>query len=304
MLSAITPVNISSIDLNLLVVLHAVLETESVTLAAKRLHVTQSAVSNALARLRDLFHDPLVVRHSRGVTPTSRARALAPQLAALVRDVGGMLGGERFDAATTTREFTLACADYYGVVLLPRLIDRLRDQAPHATLRLVPLEALSTAGGLAHDIDVHVGMPHRVPPACLAQPMFDDRFVCLSRRAGRRSRGRFTVAEYVKAAHVRVQVLDNARDPIDLALAKLGHARTIALTVPHFSVVPLVVAETGLVATLSRRLAETYAPLLDLELRDPPVDLSRRAVQMIWHRRSDADEGARWFRRLVSDVAG
>jgi DNA-binding transcriptional LysR family regulator len=98
-------------------------------------------------------------------------------------------------------------------------------------------------------------------------------------------------------------VLDVGRDPIDAALAERGAKRHIVLTVPHFSVAPLVVAQTGLVATLSRRLAVSYARCLPVDVRETPIDLSERAVQMVWHQRSDADGGAKFFRDLIAAVA-
>jgi DNA-binding transcriptional LysR family regulator len=300
----ITVVNLSAIDLNLLVVLHAVLDERSATRAARRLGVTQSAVSNALARLRDLFSDPLVVRHARGLTPTPRAQALAPKLAVLLGELGAMIGSDAsFDARTSTREFTLACADYYGAVVLPPLIELVRARAPLARLRLVSLEQLVRGGGLADDVDVHVGRPPELLAGCTAQALFHEQFVCITRRGPRPSAKRMTLREYREAAHVRVQVLDNVRDPIDVALAKQGVIRNVALTVPHFSLAPLVVLRTGYVATLSARLAEVYASFLPLELRAPPLRMAAVPVQMVWHRRTDQDAGARFFRSLVVDAS-
>jgi DNA-binding transcriptional LysR family regulator len=294
--------NISSVDLNLLLVLHTVLTEKSATKAARKLHVTQSAVSNALARLRRELGDPLVVRHARGLSPTPRALAMQADLQRVVDGVSSILAEpQRFDPSTTTREFTIACADYYGVVLCPPLVSALRTRAPRATLRLLPLEKLAN-DGLATNIDVHVGMPPRVPSGCKSSALFMDRFVCLTRASGKRA-ARMSMKEFLAASHLRVQVLDNTRDTIDDLLAKKGHARNVVLTVPHFSLVPLVVARTGYVATLSRRLAETYADVLPLCLREPPFSLPARSAQMVWHERTDTDEGARFFRGLLREVA-
>ncbi len=305
MLVIITMPNLSAIDLNLLVVLHAVLIERNATRAAKRLGVTQSAVSNALARLRHLFGDPLLVRHARGLTPTPRAEALAPKLARVIGELGAMLGEVApVDATTTTRELTLACADYYGMVVLPPLVALLRERAPGARLRIVSLEELVAGGGLAHDVDVHVGRPPNVPAGCRVQSLFQEEFVCLTRRTSRRpTTSRMTLREYREAAHVRVRVLDTARDPIDVALQARGVVRNIALTVPHFSLAPLVVERTGYVATLSARLATLYASLLPLDVRPPPVKLGPRPVQMIWHERTDRDPGARFFRELIVETS-
>lgn len=157
-------VNISAVDLNLLHVLHAVLVEGSATRAAKRLHVTQSAVSNALARLRQTLGDPLLVRNSRGLSATPRARELEPELAAIMASVGRLLNPRAgFEPATTTREFTVACADYCTAILGAGLAALMHLHAPLATLRLVTLEQLQGAEGLASNIDLHLGMPPRVP---------------------------------------------------------------------------------------------------------------------------------------------
>jgi DNA-binding transcriptional LysR family regulator len=300
----ITVTNLSTVDLNLLVVLHAVLLERSATRAARRLGVTQSAVSNSLVRLRDLFGDALVVRHARGLTPTPRAEALAPKLALLLHELGLLVGGDApFDAATTTREFTLACADYYGMVVLPPLVEALRARAPHARLRLVTLEQLVSGGGLAQDVDVHVGRPPSIASGCRATALFDEKFVCITRRTARPQPARMSMREYRASTHVRVRVLDTVRDPIDVALQKRGVVRSIALTVPHFSLAPLVVLRTGYVATLSARLAHLYAGFLPLVVRWPPIKLAPRPVQMLWHQRTDRDPGARFFRQLVVETS-
>src|SRR5215510_8673173 len=124
MMEIIMSVNLSAIDLNLFLVLHAVLEERSATRAARRLHVTQSAVSNALSRLRELLHDPLVVRHSRGLAPTPHASTLRPLLARLVQDATSLFElPAGFEPAASRREFRIACADYCSVVILPRLFE-------------------------------------------------------------------------------------------------------------------------------------------------------------------------------------
>jgi DNA-binding transcriptional LysR family regulator len=297
-------VNISAIDLNLLHVLHAVLAEGSATRAAKRLHVTQSAVSNALARLRQALGDPLVVRSSRGLSATPRARELEPELSAIMASVGRLLNpGASFEAATTTREFTLACADYCTAILGPALAALMHVRAPRATLRLVTLEQLQGTEGLASNVDLHLGMPPRVPSGCRSLALFQDSFVCMVPKGGKRAAKRLSLPQYLQALHVRVSVLNSSRDAMDVALAKRGHARNIALTVPHFSVVPLIVERTGYIATLSRRLAETQARRFDVSLLEPPLQLGKRPTRMVWHERTDVDAGARFFRHLVQEAA-
>lgn len=304
MLELITVVNISAIDLNLLHVLHVVLAERSATRAAKRLHVTQSAVSNALGRLRQALGDPLVVRSSRGLSATPRALELEPELSAIMASVGRLLGpSARFDPASTTREFTLACADYCTAILGPALAELMHARAPLATLRLVTLEQLMGTEGLASTVDLHLGMPRSIPSGCRSEALFQDSFVCMLPKQRKGHAKRLRLQQYLQASHIRVSVLNSSRDPIDLTLAKRGYARKIVLTVPHFSVVPLMVERTGYVATLSRRLAEAQARVFAVTLLEPPLQLGKRPTRMVWHERNETDEGARFFRRLVQEAA-
>lgn len=296
--------NIEQLDLNLLRVLQCVLAERSATRAAKRLHVTQSAVSNALARLREAFGDPLVVRSARGLSPTPRGRELSPRLDALLGSLRELLSDDQaFDAATTTREFTLACADYCTAIVGPRLAELLRARAPGARLRFVPLEQLTDSQGLASNVDLHLGMPAKVPAGCSSAVLFEDRFVCLLPRRGKPWPKRLSLRRYLAAEHVRVSVLGSTGDAVDRLLQKRGLARNVVLTVPHFSVVPLIVERTGYVATLSLRLAQTQLRSFDVSYSEPPLSLGKRATRMIWHLRTDRDPGARFLRELVQRAA-
>jgi DNA-binding transcriptional LysR family regulator len=266
--------------------------------------VTQSAVSNALSRLRQIFGDPLVVRNARGLTPTPRAERLAPQLEELMRSLGAIVkDDERFDATTTERRFTLACADYCTAIFGARLAALLGQKAPRAELRLLPLEQTSFGEGLASDVDLHVGMPPTTPSGCHSATLFDDSFVCLiQKRPG--APKKLKMPEYLASRHVRVSVLGSTRDAIDRALEQRGHRRQIALTVPHFSVLPLIVERTGYVATVSRRLARAHAARFDVLLCEPPLSLGSRRARMVWHERTHRDPGARFFRQVVLEAAG
>jgi len=299
----ITAVNISQIDLNLLPVLEAVLSERSATGAARRLHVTQSAVSNSLARLRHALGDPLLVRNARGLVPTPRALALQPELMQIMRSLRTLISErEAFDPTTSTREFTLACADYCTTILGARLVELMRKRAPAARLRFVPLEQLAGPDGLSSHVDLHVGMPPRVPSGCHSAALFEDSFVCML-RADQRAAKKLKLKDYLQAKHVRVSVLNSASDPIDRALAKRRLSRSIAVTVPHFSVLPMIIEQSALVATLSRRLAESQARSSQVTLCQLPFSLGKRVTRMVWHERSEVDPGGKFFRDLVREAA-
>jgi DNA-binding transcriptional LysR family regulator len=296
--------NTSNVDLNLLLVLHTVLEEQNLTRAARRLQLTPSALSSALARLRSIFGDELVVQKARKLSLTPRAVALGPELVALLEHAVRVLDKPAsFDPEATTREFGLACADYYCAILVPRLVARLRARAPQATLRVRSLDELAAGHGLERDVDVQVGIPPSLPNGCRSSVLFEDRFVCLVRAdAVKPKTRRLSMRAFLEASHVRISVLGRMRDPVDTLLEGQGLTRSVALVVPYFSVAPLVVHETGLLATMSLRLAEVHARHLSLRLLEPPLELINYGVHMIWHERTDADEGARFFRELVHEV--
>lgn len=141
-----------------------------------------------------------------------------------------------------------------------------------------------------------------MPSGCTSAALFDDSFVCLLPKTRPAPPKRLSLAAYLAARHVRVSVLGSTKDAVDVALAKRGLARRSVLTVPHFSVVPLLV-ERGYVATLSRRLAQAQGRVYDVAWCEPPLSLGRRATRMIWRERTHADPAARFLRELVRDAA-
>jgi DNA-binding transcriptional LysR family regulator len=293
-------VNLAAIDLNLLVVLEAVLEAQSATRAAARLHVTQSAVSSSLRRLRALFGDPLVVRTAYGFVPTARAAALLPKLRALLGATRELLSDERAsDGGLCARSFVIACSDAVSVTVLPALLGELHE-LPGARLRVVTLEQAFASDGLSRgDVDLLIGIPPTLPPGCRSELVYEDEMVCLVARAHPTVRKRLTLDQYASLPHAEVTFFGNADDRVDRALARAGKTRNIALTVPHFAVVPFAVANTDCISTMSRRLAAAYANGLPIRLLEAPVELPSLRIHQIWHRRADDDPGLKRLRALI-----
>ncbi len=298
-------VNIAAVDLNLLVVLDAVLEEGSATRAAARLHVTQSAVSNALRRLRATFGDPLVVRLPRGLVPTARGQALAPEVRAVLDAARRLFGeGSAFDAKTTERTFSIACSDAVAATLLPALLARMARALPAARLRLVTIDRMVATDGLARgDVDLLVGIPPSVPPGCSSEKVYDDPMLCLLRKGHPRSKARLSLDAFCALPHVELALFGQHDETIDRALAARGRARVVKIAVPHFSSIPLAVLETDCVATLSGRIASAFAARLPLVVVRPPIALPTLTLSAVWHRRSDADPGVTLLRRLLQKAA-
>lgn len=295
-----TGANLSNIDLNLLVVLEAVLQEQSATRAAARLHVTQSAISSALRRLRDVFDDPLMLRTRHGFVPTPRAQALAPELERVLSGARALLAPA---AADPTRVFTIAATDAISIVLMPRLLPALQRSMPRARLRLVTLERVVAGHGLARgEVDLLIGIPPTLPAGCSGEVIYEDSIACLVRadhpRLGKRSK-RLSVELLSELPHVEVALFGEPDDRVDQALARVGRTREIAITVPHFSSVPFAVAHSDCVAILGRRVAAVFAKSLPLRILPPPIPLAGLTVQQIWHKRSERDPALLRLRELL-----
>ena len=293
--------SLSALDLNLLLVLDSVLTERSVVRAARRLHVTPSAISNALARLRGALGDPLLIRSGRGVVPTPRAAALAPALACALRDLDQAVHGDTFDPATTDRELTLAIADAGQVVKLPRLVAALARKMPRARLRVLSIDTLFASGGLAGtEIDVAVGAGEK-GPGVHALPLFQEHIVLVARAGHPTIGGRISKAQLAKLRHVEVQVAPGRGSrPLAASYAALGVARDIAAVVPTFTAAAAIVAGTDLVASLPDSLVSLLGPRLSLRRVQTPLSAIGTTINLLWHERTDRDPALQAFRDLIA----
>ena len=293
--------SISSLDLNLVLVLHTVLAERNVARAAERLHVTPSAVSNALARLRDLLHDPLVTRKGRGVVPTPRAMELAPALARAIGEIEGALSCGPFDAATCTRSFTLAVADIGQIAWVPALVSAMREEMPLAHLRVVGIDALIAMGDLASpEIDLHLGLAAK-GPGIHAEPLRQEQIVLAARRRHRATRGKLTRAALGELSHVRVDMVPgrNFRDAFAKLFERAGVPRKIAVTVPSFAAAAEIVATSELVTMLPASFLAAKGSTLNLQRLSAPLPAHTMTISMCWHERTKNDPAARAFRALT-----
>ncbi|HEY5936881.1 MAG TPA: LysR family transcriptional regulator [Kofleriaceae bacterium] len=276
--------NLRAIDLNLLLVLHTVLEERSVTAAAKRLHLTQPAVSNALARLRAALGDPLVVRSGRGLLPTPRAAEMVPRLATGLRELEALIDRPAFDPATTTRTFTLA--DSEELSELPRLARAFAHSLPQATLRLATVEDPASAL-LDGTVDVALGGDALARGGLLRRVLYDDSSVLVVRRGHplRRAPRRL-------AGVPRIVVQSGGRIP--------ATSSRVAMTMPDYMSAALAVSRCDYATTLPQRFARSISRLLPLHIVrtvTTPVPIA-----LYWHERTHTDSGAAWFRALLIEA--
>jgi DNA-binding transcriptional LysR family regulator len=297
---------LSELDLNLLVVLDTVLDERSVVRAARRLHLTPSAISNALARLRAVLGDPLVTRSGPGVVPTPRAAELAPLLKRALRDIENAVQRDVFDASSTTRQFTLAIADAGQLTRLPGLARLVSKEMPRARLRIVGIDTFLSSGGLAGtEVDVGIMAPAEKGPGVHMTPLYEEHTALVARVRHRAhpvaATGRVTKTQLAALQHVDVQVAPG-RGFRELArsYARLGIERHVALVVPSFVAAAAVVAETDYVATLPTSMVEVLGDRLGIRVMRAAAPRLTLTIKLAWHDRTHDDPAMVAFRELVA----
>ena len=293
--------NVLDVDLNLLRVFDAVLAERGVTRAAVRLGLTQPAVSNALARLRGVFGDALFVRTPAGMDATPFARELAePVRQALALLDSALAHGPGFDPASSTRAFRFYMSDLGQIEFLPPLVERAHRAAPGVRFEAVALDVEDIDGALAAGtLDLAVGFLPGLGPPVRRRRLFRDPYVCLMRKD--HPIQALTKKKFVEASHALVSYR-GGHHVIEEALERAGLARRIALRVPHFTVVPMVLERTDLILTLPARVARVFERRGKLKSLPPPVPIPQAEVAVHWHERFEADPGNRWLREQVIDL--
>lgn len=293
---------LAAIDLNLLVVLRALLSERHVTRAAARVGLSQSATSHALSRLRELYGDPLLVRSGRTLALTPRAARLLPALERGLGDLQSAVAGEpEFEPSTARRTFTLGISDYLQALVMGPLLRQLATRAPGIDLSVVVFPNLSElleSGA----IDLAVTVPSPALRGASHEPLFDERFVCMVRRDHPQIKKRPSLETYLAQRHLVIAPSGTPGSLVDSVLAQRGLSRRIALRVTNFLIAPVVVCETDLINTMPARLARQLAKTYPLRLLPPPLELPTFEYGMYWHPRLEHDPAQRWLRELSARV--
>lgn len=299
--------NIQSIDLNLLVALEALLEERHVTRAAKRIGLSQPAMSNALNRLRQTFNDPLLVRAATGMEPTPLAQTLlVPVRSALAQLREVFEEGQGFDPSVSERTFHLLANDYAEIVWLPAVLRKLRRTARSIHLRVQRPAAIfepPSVADLATSFDLAIGFY----PDALALDrrlhshlLWEDRNVCLAAASHPVIRGKISLKQYTAADHAALFYQSAGPGLIDTLLAQQGMTRRIACRVPHFTSLPYLVSRTDLIATAPERLARMFKNELKLQVLPVPLKLPPFRLTLLWHERHLTEPAHRWLRKLMT----
>ncbi len=293
--------DLGQLDLNLLRVFDAVARERHVTRAAQRLHLSQPAVSNALARLRAALGDELFLRRPGGVEPTAFAQALAAPVAEALDRLAETLAAQApFEPATARRVFSVAVSEYAEAVLAPRLIARLAKEAPGCLLAFRHADR-TNAEALLERGDAVLAVAVLPEPGALytRTRLLPEAFRTLMRPGHPLAEGELTLERFLSVPHLLHSPNGSRDGAMDWALEKLGRQRRLGAVVAHLSAVPAILLGTDFVISLSARLAESLAAAHGLALRDPPVEVSHTRLSLVFHRRFEADQGHAWLRRLI-----
>lgn len=289
-------------DLNLLFTLDALLAEGSVARAARRLRLSPSAMSRALARLREATGDPLLVRAGRGLVPSPRALELRDSVGQLVRESEAALRpAHKLNLQQLDRTFTLRVSEGFVENFGARLLARMATEAPKARLHFV--HKLEKDSGPLRDgsVDLETGVVDAaIGPEVRARALFRDRYVGVVRKGHPLGQGRVTAARYAAIPHVHVWRRDNDRGPIDDALAALKLEREIAVTVGGFSAALALARASDLIATVHER--HTGSLFAGMQSFPVPLPIPTFTVSLLWHPRSDGDPAHRWLRACALDA--
>lgn len=294
---------LARLDLNLLVALHALLRERHVSRAAARLGVSQPAMSRSLARLREMFDDPLLVRAKSGMDPTTRALELFPRVEETLEAIQGLVAPVRFEPSEASGRIRIAAPDILVYILVPSLMRALAELAPHLDLEIVAWSRDWQARLEDGTIDLAVGFPTGNPAHLYTGPLIQSQWMCVLRAGHSALRTKWDLDRFCACDHLLVTLTGKGKGPVDQALAGMGRARRIALRVPYPILTPLLVAETDLVLTTIVWLARKLSPSIGLVLRRPPLDLPPLRAPMVWHERSHRDPRQKWFRGLLLRLA-
>jgi len=296
--------NVADLDLNLLRAFDAIAAEGSVTVAGERIGLSQPAMSNALSRLRQLFDDPLFVRTPRGMRPTPFAQQLAQPVREALRLIQGALQQHAgFDPRSSGNTFRLFMSDIGEMVFLPGLLERIKHDAPGVKIEVVriPIKDVHTALE-AGELDLAVGFLPGLTTGMLQQPLFREHYVCMLRADHPLIGAKVSAKQFREASHVVVSYAGTGHQVIAETFLAEGLGERIAVRVPHFLVVPMILARTDLIVTVPSRVAAIFAQTGNFKVLKLPLPMPSFEVRLHWHQRYNQDPANRWLRGVMAEL--
>ena len=294
-----------NIDLNLLVVLDALLTEKHVTRTGVRLHLSQPAISHSLNKLRVLLDDPLLIRQGNQVVLSALAQNLQAPLKEILGQIQTLLGQSiDFMPADSQRTFRIAMSDYGAAIVLPKLLVQLRAQAPDTSLVVIQDSRQGMLEQVGQGrIDLAIGVFPALGADICTEVLFEETFTCLLNRRSLPENGVLDLDSYLARPHLLVSMDGNTRGEVDNVLRARGLKRRVAVNVPHWGTAPGMIADTDLILTVATRTL-TNVPFGDtLVAMAPPLTVAPFNYVQAWHNRFNQDPAHRWLRELVKQVS-
>jgi DNA-binding transcriptional LysR family regulator len=288
-------------DLNLLVAFTAVAEERNITRAASRLLLSQPAVSRALHRLRDMFHDDLLIRTPSGYEPTAKGQRLLQDLATMLPRLDRLMAGKDFDPSTEDATFRIAATDHAALLLVPPLYNSVLPKPTRVNFSFAPLDAGQYEALQKGRLDLVLNADHDTSTLHLNKEIiFDVDFVCVVSRKSKFDTA-ITLKQYLAAEHVAVDIIGGVQTHPDKHLTAIGERRRCPLVVAQHTVAMRVAAVTDMIATVPRRMALLEAPKVT-KILEAPAALGSFKYVMIWHQRMQTDAPHVWLRSTVREL--
>lgn len=293
---------LENIDTKLLRVFDQIRRTGSVSAAAERMGMSQSTMSFFLAKLRELFGDPLFVRTTSGMEPTARALELESRVAAALAAMQALLEPPVFLPASSRRVFRLSMTDISHIVLLPRIVNRLRKAAPAVRIEILRIAPDTPARMESGEADLSIGFMPQLDAGFYRQRLFEQDFVCVAGPRHPRIRRTFTRADFAREGHLDVSPSTTSQLIVEQAIRRAGLERQVVMRLPSYLGLAAIVAQTDMVATVPRLLGEIVARQEGLRLYAPPIPIEHYAVNQYWHARLHRDPGHAWLRQTLAEL--
>jgi DNA-binding transcriptional LysR family regulator len=292
-------------DLNLLHTLAVLLEERHISRAAKRMHITQPAMSCSLARLREEFNDPLFIRTPKGMLPTPKALSLEKPLHEALKSITALYSSPKtFDPVTATGTVRIATTDYFEQVIWTHLLGQLQRQAPQVKFSTIltggelPSDGLTTG----HFQLAIAGYFGDLPTGFMKQALFSDYFTCVTRKNHPVIKNSLSLESYLKAKHLLVSPRGDLTGSIDTQLQKLGKSRHIAASVSSFLSSGPVIVNSDYILTAPNRLVQHFSQYLPIKIYKSPLEFPKINVIQVWHERFHQDPLHMWLRKIIFDA--
>ncbi|HEY9771731.1 MAG TPA: LysR family transcriptional regulator [Coleofasciculaceae cyanobacterium] len=294
--------NLRQLDLNLLIVLDVLITEASVTKAADKLNLSQSAMSYSLKKLRIILNDDILIRTSREMEVTPYARQISDRVRQILIEIQStFLEKEAFNPATAKNIFRIAASDYVEATIGINLVQQIATQAPGIRIRITNLNKATVMNALDENlIDLIINVRLPLKSWHVEQNLYREEFVCVLRSDDALTE--LPMEDYLRRSHLLVSMRDDFQGAGDEILERQQQSRQVIWSTPHFMAVPFLLANSNCVALLPRRMAQQCAKAMDLKLLPPPIEIEGFTVSMIWHQRNTNNSQHQWLRQQVIDA--